>query len=84
MVEEAKIAFNDHKETQDQLAILFANDMIGSLEARLEVAEENMKALEEQEATLLEGMERLGWPCRLVELPEYYHRLVNSYEERRK
>lgn len=31
--------------------------------------------LEEEQAKLLEGLERLGWPCRLEELAEYVEKL---------
>lgn len=34
-------------------------------------------------AFLLEGMERIGWPCRLVELPDEYQRLARIVMELR-
>lgn len=36
---------------------------------------------EKENDLVLQGLERAGWPCRLVELPDHYLELCHMYEE---
>ena len=38
-----------------------------------------LKDLNEERDIMLEGLEKCGWPCRLVELQKYYLELVHAY-----
>ena len=41
---------------------------------------QQLDTLSKERDEMLEGLERCGWPCQLVELPEYYLRVVHAYD----
>lgn len=59
------------EEVWPQLAKQGLNVMADAPVERVLAAAQAVIAQQAERAQMLEGLERLGWPCRLVELPEY-------------
>jgi DNA repair exonuclease SbcCD ATPase subunit len=53
---------------------------VEQLRKQLEEVQAENKKLTEARDELLVGMEKIGWPCRLVELPSEYKRLAREVE----
>ena len=46
----------------------------------MENIQEELRKLREERDIMLEGLERCGWPCRLIELPDYCLALVREIQ----